>query len=141
MVTRLLKQAVDEHELTFTARQKESFTCTNPKKRILEDEFAIRFPARQSESSCTASSTSSNTITSLLLLTDIEDNDFQLAVSLQDQLNRESVCEASENYSRQVGIHGPGKEGWTPPKGESKETQENEAAKALMSLKADYTPL
>lgn len=82
MITKLLKQAVDEHELKFTT-PKRSATGVNPKKRLLEDEFAIRFPRRFSTSS------TSTTAQSLQFSNEVEYNDFQIAVSLQEEFNKE----------------------------------------------------
>ena len=49
--------------------------CVNPKKRSLEEEYAIRFPRRSSPATGT--------------LTAMEESDFRLAVRLQEELNNE----------------------------------------------------
>lgn len=132
IVTQLLQQAVREHERIPTQTQG-SRSCVNPKKRILENEFSIRFPQRQSNSAPTTTSTSTTST-----FYDAYD-DFQMAIRLQDEFNREFKADG-QCSPPEIGMHIPGN-GWIPPSNvsESKETQEDEAAKALMSLKSDYT--
>ena len=88
----------------------------NPKKRMLEEEYAIRFPKH---SSSTASSIS--VPASSEFLSEVEENDFRLAVQLQDELNTKDFMEnefmpfsrANDN-ELPVGMYGPG-HSWNLP--------------------------
>ena len=90
-VVNLLKVAVEEHELkSQRLHAKERFV--NPKKHILEDEYAIRFP-RGSPSTARACSSSSFPGSSLLSAE--EESDFRMAVRLQAELNNQTLCGGS----------------------------------------------
>ena len=122
-VVNLLKVAVEEHELkSQRLHAKERFV--NPKKHILEDEYAIRFP-RRSPSTARACSSSSFPGSSLLsaeeesdfrmavlrhspstasssfnfsgtpFLSAEEESDFRMAVRLQAELNNQTLCGGS----------------------------------------------
>ena len=120
-VMNLLKVAVEEHELkSQRLHAKERFV--NPKKHILEDDYAIRFP-RRSPSTASSSSTFSDspflsaeeksdfrmavprhrpstaslssTFSGSPFLSAEEENDFRMAVHLQAELNNQTLCGGS----------------------------------------------
>ena len=79
-VTRLLHEAVRKHEMRITVphpREK----GINPKKRILEEEYAINFPRR--------STTATYSFPFQPVVPPSEFDDFRLAVCLQDEWNNE----------------------------------------------------
>ena len=90
-VVNLLKVAVEERELkSQRLHAKERFV--NPKKHILEDEYAIRFPRR---SPSTARACSSSSFPGSSLLSAEEESDFRMAVRLQAELNNQTLCGGS----------------------------------------------
>jgi len=135
-VINLLEEAVGEHEMKTTIlRGREK--GVNPKKRILEEEFAIKFPTRSSTATCTSYSFGS------------ELEDFRLAVRLQDEWNRQdelmscansmplptSTCKANDsNHTDDMYMFVPN-EGCRAPSFEGEqEPAEHAAANALVEL-------
>ena len=111
-ITQLLREVVQEHEMKSSQRLHGRERFVNPKKRILEEEYAIRFPRRSSSStfSCSPFSTA------------MEESDFRLAIRLQEEFNKEESSDAlpapdfvssckENNYS---GMYVPG-QGWKSP--------------------------
>ena len=146
-VVNLLKVAVEEHELkSQRLHAKERFV--NPKKHILEDEYAIRFP-RSSPSTARACSSSSFPGSSLLSAE--EESDFRMAVRLQAELNNQTLCGGStadcvtsregNEESNYCGMFVPG-QGWKAPTSEpeSSAQREEEAANALVQLQRNNIP-
>ena len=127
-ITRLLREAVEEHEMKSTSRMAHNMEhCVNPKKRSLEEKYAIRFPRRSSPATGT--------------LTAMEESDFRLAVRLQEELNSEDSSDvlAADFVSPgkdnpQSGMYVPG-QGWKSPTFEPESCQRaQEAANALVEL-------
>ena len=88
-VVNLLKVAVEEHELkSQQLHAKERFV--NPKKHILEDEYAIRFPRRSPSTARACSS-----ILGSSLLSAEEESDFRMAVPRYSP----STASLSSNFS------------------------------------------
>ena len=131
-VTRLLDEAVREHEMKTTfqyVREK----GVNPKKRILEEDYGISFPRRSSSATCSFLSPS--------VLPPSELEDFRLAVRLQDQWNREEEsasctplpsCSVEPADGSDMYIFVPNEGCRVNPSSESK--QEHDAANALVEL-------
>ena len=70
-ITQLLREAVQEHEMKSSQRPHGRERFVNPKKRILEEEYAIRFPRRSSSAADTSSTFSCSPFS-----TAIEESDF-----------------------------------------------------------------
>ena len=132
-VTRLLDEAVREHEMRITVphpREK----GINPKKRILEEEYAINFPSRSTTTTCSFPFPP--------VVPPSEFDDFRLAVRLQDEWNNEDESTLStltptsavaENSSSDMYMFVPN-EGCRAPSFEIE--QEHEAANALVELRS-----
>ena len=137
-VIHVLEEAVREHEMKTTILQGRE-KGANRKKRILEEEYAIKFPTRSSTATCTNNSYSFGS----------ELEDFRLAVRLQDEWNCEdefmscansmplptSTCKANDsNHTVDMYMFVPN-EGCIAPSLESEqEPEEHAAANALVEL-------
>ena len=132
-VTRLLHEAVREHEMRITVphpREK----GINPKKRILQEEYAINFPRRSTTATCSFPFQPG--------VPPSEFDDFRLAVRLQDKWNNEDestfstltpTSAGAENSSRDMYMFVPN-EGCRAPSFEIE--QEHEAVNALVELRS-----
>ena len=132
-VTRSLDEAVREHGMRITVphpREKD----INPKKRILEEEYAINFPRRNTTATCSFPFPP--------VVPPSEFDDFRLAVRLQDPCNNEDESTLStltptsavaENSSSDMYMFLPN-EGCRAPSFEIE--QEHEAANALVELRS-----
>ena len=169
----LLKVAVEEHELkSQRVYAKERFL--NPKKHILEDEYAIRYPRCSTLSSSSfpdsssllseesdfrmvvprhipSTATSSSTFSGSPFLSAEEESDFRMAVSLQAELNNQTLCGGStadcvtfregNEESNYCGMFVPC-QGWKAPTSEPESSahREEETANALVQLQRDNIP-
>ena len=132
-VTRLLDEAVREHEMRRTVPHARE-NGVNPKKRILEEEYAIKFPRR--------STTATSSFPYPPVVPPSEFDDFRLAVRLQDEWNNENestfgtltpTSAIAENSSSDMYMFLPN-EGYKAPSFEIE--QEHEAANALVELRS-----
>ena len=106
-VTRLLDEAVHEQEMRRTSPHARE-NGINPKKRILEEEYAINFPRR--------STTATSSFPNPPVVPPSEFDDFRLAVRLQDEWNNENestfgtltpMCAVAKNSSSDMYIFLP----------------------------------
>lgn len=88
-VSQLLKDAVHEHEMKAKPDKKANDVCVNSKKRILEEDYAIRFPKRNSATCTNTSATSTSPCNSGSFHSPTDESDFKLAISLQNELNKD----------------------------------------------------
>lgn len=84
-VGQLLKDAVREFQM-HKRPETNPDTAVNPKKRILQDEYAIRFPKRSSTSTMTSTMTAAASANPVCSQPQSNELDFKLAVSLQNEL-------------------------------------------------------
>lgn len=139
LVGHLLKEAVHEHEHKSNptnSKRSTSETCVNPKRRILEQDYAIRFPVLNR--ACSYSATSVCPPMSSAFQSDAEENDFRLAISLQNELiNQESRSSVPDNCASVGNVECKAtrtETNTTISANEENQDQEQEAAMALVNL-------